>query len=205
MSKKTDSTKKQILASTLNLLSSPKLNKINMNDIAIDSGISRQTLYKYFPTRIDLFVYLLKSKDRDHTFLEKLMIDQNLSLKEKLKLFIDYWGHNSQATHRVFSEIRLLKGADPKVELILAERRVFFKQKCERMIQILDDAGSLKSNFTFNESVDILCNLLSEDTWAYFDKYCFWSIGKYIDKTYDIIVNLLIGTSAKSAWSIRGY
>ena len=55
-----------------------------MEDIAINTGISRQALYKYFPSRIDLLVYLLKSIDKDHTLLEKLMVDQSLSIKEKL-------------------------------------------------------------------------------------------------------------------------
>jgi len=205
MSTKTDSTRKKIITSTLNLLNSSKFEKVNMKDIAINSGISRQALYKHFSTRIDLFVYLLKSLDKDQTLLEKMMVDQNLHLKEKLKLFIDYWGHNNQATHKVFSELKLLKNADPKVELILEGRRIFFKQQCEQMIQILNGGGSLKSHFTFSESVDILCNLLSEDTWAYFKEYCRWSLRKYIEKIYDIIVNLLIGTSAKSTWSIRGY
>ena len=46
-----------------------------MEDIAINTGISRQALYKYFPSRIDLLGYLLKSIDKDRTLLEKLMIE----------------------------------------------------------------------------------------------------------------------------------
>ncbi len=205
MSTKSDETRKKIISSTLSLLNSSQLNKINMEDIAFNTGISRQALYKYFPSRIDLLGYLLKSIDKDRTLLEKLMIDQSLSIKEKLKSFIDYWGYNNEATYKVSSEIKLLRGSDQKVALILEERNLFFRQQCEQIIQILNDSGSLKSNFTYREARDIFCNLLSEDTWAYFNEQCLWSLPKYLEKIYVIIENLLIGASTKSTWSIRGY
>ena len=205
MSTKSHKTREKIISSTLSLLNSSQLSKINMEDIAINTGISRQALYKHFPSRIDLLVYLLKSIDKDHTLLEKLMVDQSLSIKEKLNSFIDYWGYNNEATYKVSSEIKLLRRTDQKVKLILEERNIFFKQQCEQIIHILNDGGSLKSNFTYREARDILCNLLSEDTWAYFNENCLWSLSKYLEKIHVIIENLLIGTGTKSAWSIRGY
>ena len=205
MSTKSHKTREKIISSTLSLLNSSQLSKINMEDIAINTGISRQALYKYFPSRIDLLVYLLKSIDKDHTLLEKLMGDQSLSIRDKLNSFIDYWGYNNEATYKVSSEIKLLRRTDQKVKLILEERNIFFRQQCEQIIQILNDGGSLKSNFTYREASDILCNLLSEDTWAYFNENCLWSLSKYLEKIHVIIENLLIGTGTKSAWSIRGY
>ena len=92
------------------------------------------------------------------------------TIKEKLNSFIDYWGYNNEATYKVSSEIKLLRRTDQKVKLILEERNIFFRQQCEQIIQILNDGGSLKSNFTYREASDILCNLLSEDTWAYFNE-----------------------------------
>ncbi len=132
MSTKSEETRKKIISSTLSLLNSSQLNKINMEDIAINTGISRQALYKYFPSRIDLLGYLLKSIDKDRTLLEKLMIDQSLSIKEKLKSFIDYWGYNNEATYKVYSEIKLLRGSDQKVALILEERNFFLGNNVSR-------------------------------------------------------------------------
>ncbi len=132
MSTKSEETRKKIISSTLSLLNSSQLNKINMEDIAINTGISRQALYKYFPSRIDLLGYLLKSIDKDRTLLEKLMIDQSLSIKEKLKSFIDYWGYNNEATYKVSSEIKLLRGSDQKVALILEERNFFLGNNVSR-------------------------------------------------------------------------
>ena len=132
MSTKSEETRKKIISSTLSLLNSSQLNKINMEDIAISTGISRQALYKYFPSRIDLLGYLLKSIDKDRTLLEKLMIDQSLSIKEKLKSFIDYWGYNNEATYKVSSEIKLLRGSDQKVALILEERNFFLGNNVSR-------------------------------------------------------------------------
>jgi hypothetical protein len=54
------------------------------------------------------------------------MVDQSLSIKEKLNSFIDYWGYNNEATYKVSSEIKLLRGTDQKVALILEERNHFF-------------------------------------------------------------------------------
>ena len=74
--------------------------KVTMEEIAADLGISKKTLYKYFPNKEHILKEILdKSKCEFELFVENLFNDTSLEFIEKLKTLVDHISKNSHRFH----------------------------------------------------------------------------------------------------------
>ena len=91
-----------------------------MEDIAARAGVSRATLYHYYPNKRDLYVAMFKrASDR---FLARVIPDPQLTLAEQLATALE--AHIQSFVDHPFEAITINRGAlsdDPAIQAIVAE------------------------------------------------------------------------------------
>jgi AcrR family transcriptional regulator len=72
--------------------------RVTMEEIAADLGMSKKTLYKFFPGKEHLLKEMISCKRCDfEEYILKLWGDNELSFLEKLKILMNYIGKNNSA------------------------------------------------------------------------------------------------------------
>lgn len=93
---------------------------VQIRDIAAVAGVSRATMYHYFPTKRDLYAALFKrASDR---FLARVSPDPQLPLAEQLASALE--AHIQSIVNHPFEAVTINRGAlsdDPAIQAIVAE------------------------------------------------------------------------------------
>jgi AcrR family transcriptional regulator len=91
-----------------------------MEDIAAHADVSRSLLYKYYPSKRDLYVAILKrGSDR---FLARVSSDPQLPLAQRLAIGLE--AHIQSVVDHPFEAVAINRGAlsyDPAIQAIIAE------------------------------------------------------------------------------------
>lgn len=91
-----------------------------VEDIAARAGVSRATLYHYYPSKRDLYVAILKRRSR--RLLARLAPDPQLPLIEQIAAGLE--AHIQSLVDHPFEAVALNRGAlsyDPEIQAIIAE------------------------------------------------------------------------------------
>ena len=91
-----------------------------MEDIAARAGVSRATLYHYFPSKRDLYVAIFKRAS--NRFLARVRPDPQLPLAEQLAAALE--AHIQSFVDHPFEAVTINRGAlsdDPAIQAIIAE------------------------------------------------------------------------------------
>jgi AcrR family transcriptional regulator len=92
-----------------------------MEDIAARAGVSRATLYHYYPSKRDLYVAIFKRAS--NRFLARASPDPQLPLAEQLAAGLD--AHIQSFVDHPFEAVAINRGAlsdDPAIQAIIAEQ-----------------------------------------------------------------------------------
>jgi len=89
--------KERILKKAEEMFSQFGFSRVTMEEIAADLGMSKKTLYKFFPGKEQLLKEMISVKKCDfEDYVLKLWSNNELSFLEKLKILMNYIGqHNS--------------------------------------------------------------------------------------------------------------
>jgi AcrR family transcriptional regulator len=93
---------------------------VSMEDIAVRAGVSRGTLYHYFPSKRDLYVGILKRAS--NRFLARMSPDPELPLAQQLATGLE--AHIQSLVDHPFEAVAINRGAlsyDPAIQAIISE------------------------------------------------------------------------------------
>ncbi len=124
------------------------LNKTTMEDIAIEAGKAKSTLYYYFESKEDIFETVVKEKFNDILDKAKIDIQKITSVKEKLKKYIGISLTEIKKFAIMYHIVREeVKSNKPLVEKI----RQYFEDKETQFLTELIALGVKQKEFNFSE------------------------------------------------------
>ena len=129
-----DARRAQLVALGLRMLSTRPLDKVAIDDIAAEAGISRGLLFHYFPTKRDFHVAVARAAAAD--LLARTDIGSDLPpiqrLRANVEAFVDYVTDNRDA---YVAFIRGSSGGDPQLLEVYEDTRRAFTDR------VLDGLG----------------------------------------------------------------
>ncbi|WP_231110507.1 TetR/AcrR family transcriptional regulator [Mycobacterium avium] len=112
--------REQLLDTGAALFAEKPYEDVFVEEIAAHAGVSRATLYHYFPSKRDLYVAILNRASR--RFLARVGLDRQLPLTEQLAAGLE--AHIQHLIDHRFEAIAINRGAlsdDPAIQAIIAE------------------------------------------------------------------------------------
>lgn len=112
--------REQLLDTAATMFAERPYEEVWVEDIATRAGVSRATMYHYFPTKRDLYLAILKrASDR---FLARAHPDPQLPLPEQLAAGLQ--AHIQSLVDHPFESVTINRGAlshDPEIQAIIAD------------------------------------------------------------------------------------
>jgi AcrR family transcriptional regulator len=128
----------QLVGLGLQMLATLPLDKVAVDDIATEAGISRGLLFHYFPTKRDFHVAVARAAARE--MLDRTETDPALDgvaqLRAGVAAFVDHVTANRDA---YMAFIRGSAGGDPELLAVYEETRAAFSQRVLAGLGAADD------------------------------------------------------------------
>jgi AcrR family transcriptional regulator len=128
----------QLVGLGLQMLATLPLDKVAVDDIAAEAGISRGLLFHYFPTKRDFHVAVARAAARE--MLDRTETDPALDgvaqLRAGVAAFVDHVTANRDA---YMAFIRGSAGGDPELLAVYEETRAAFSQRVLAGLGAADD------------------------------------------------------------------
>ena len=118
----------QLVALGLKMLSTRPLDKVAIDDIAAEAGISRGLLFHYFPTKRDYHVAVARAAAQDLLDRTDTLIGSTLGqrLRANVEAFVDHLTENRDA---YVAFIRGSAGGDPDLLAVYEDTRTAFTDR----------------------------------------------------------------------------
>ena len=135
--------KERILAKSEEMFTQFGYSKVKMEEIAAGLGISKKTLYKFFPSKESLVREMLDSRRCDvENHISELWSETDLDFVGKLKKLMDYIGKQTSKFNGP-----LLQDLQKNIPEIFAEIHKFRKEKSWKKVSDLIEEGIEKGIF----------------------------------------------------------
>lgn len=193
MSRENFETRARILNAAWKLLEAGQGSGVTMSDIARTAGISRQAVYLHFPSRAALLIATTRHLDEVKNVDARLAASRNAATGlERLDAFIEAWGNYIPEVYGVAKAILAMKESDEAARLAWVDRMEAVRDGCRKAVAALKRDGALSAENSVKEATDILCSLLSVQTWEQLRCECGWSQRHYVNKMKDLAKKLLV-------------
>ncbi len=135
-----------IINATLKLFEKKPFHEIGMRDIALEVDIAPASIYRYFPSRDELFVEtLIQDIKKVEQQFEKRMREGNPSTKELAVSFVDYL-LDHEATFQMMSHFMIKREINPDT---LEKYNIAQRYLLRMFDNVLAGAGATGSNIRF--------------------------------------------------------
>jgi AcrR family transcriptional regulator len=193
MSSDPTDTRSRILEAARQLLEAGQGSGVKMSDIAKAAGISRQAVYLHFPTRAELLIEATRYIDEKNDVEARLEPSRAAkSGVERLDAFIDVWGNYIPEIHACATALIAMQDTDEAAKLAWADRLAAIRDGFEAAVVALENDGVLSAHYTTVQATDLLCALISVESWEHLIRRCGWSQGEFIDQMKHAARTLLV-------------
>ncbi|MFP4053842.1 MAG: TetR/AcrR family transcriptional regulator [Phycisphaerae bacterium] len=133
-----------------------------MDSVAAEAGISKGSIYNYFPSKKDLFIQILhRLSNHDEQELQDLVVRSG-SVREKVEQMLDNWNRRLPAYEevgRLFLEFWAVAARDER-EGPIKQHLNHLRERWEKVIAGLIREGSREGSFLPNLDPDIAAALI---------------------------------------------
>jgi AcrR family transcriptional regulator len=196
MSRRTGDTRTKILAATVHMLEQHGGKGVRMDDIAKETGISRQAVYLHFASRTELLVAATRFLD------QKLDVDSRLAPSrsarsgiERLALYIDCWGNYIPDIYGVAKALMVAQDSDEAAAAAWKDRMRAMRDGCGAAIKALHRDGDLAAEWTVPTATDALWTMLQVPNWETLTIECRWSAKDYVRRMQTIATRTFVKES----------
>ncbi|WP_238367363.1 TetR/AcrR family transcriptional regulator [Mesobacterium pallidum] len=137
-----------------------------MSDIAKAVGISRQALYLHFPNRAELLVAVTRHIDEVNDIDARLAPSRAATGVARLDAYVAAWSDYIPEVQGVARALIALQDRDAEAARAWAGRLAAVRHGFEAAVQAVDDSGALRPGLAPAQAVDLLCALVSVETWT---------------------------------------
>jgi len=180
MSSETIDTRRRILQAAWDLLEDDRKNGVKMSDIAKAAGISRQAVYLHFPTRAELLIAVTLFIDDMNDVDARLQASRDAgSGEERLDAFIDAWANYIPEIHGCATALIAMQDTDNAAREAWAGRLAAIREGFEAAVSMLDREDRLTPDLTTDQATDLLCALISVESWDYLTRRRGWTQAQF--------------------------
>jgi len=137
--------KQLIIKAAMDMFEEKSFHEIGMRDIALKAGVSAASIYRYFPSRDDLFVEALI---QDINIIEKLLqerVKRGDSMETVTLAVVDYLVDN-EATFQMMVHFMIRGELNPQALKKFNGVQRYFLNMFDNVVKQIGDAGNLKFN-----------------------------------------------------------
>lgn len=137
--------KRLLIKAAMDLFEEKSFHEIGMRDIAIKAGVSAASIYRYFPSRDDLFV---ESLIQDINTIEKLLqqrVKKGDNMETITLAVVDYMVDN-EATFQMMVHFMIRGELNPQALKKFNGVQRYFLNMFDKVVKKTADAGNLKLN-----------------------------------------------------------
>lgn len=181
MSSEMMDTKTRILKATWQLMEQRHGLGVKMSDIAKEAGISRQAVYLHYASRTELMIATVHYVDEVKGLNDRLkQLETATTGKALLERSVEVWGNYIPEIYGLAKALLIARETDEAAAAAWNDCMFCLKETCKKIIEALDKEGSLASEWSIDEAVDMLWTLLSIQNWEQLKIEDNWSTNQYI-------------------------
>ena len=189
-------TRTRILNTTWQLLEEDPKQSPHMRDIAKAVGISRQALYLHFSSRTELMIATMRYVDEAKGLNEQLGSLQTAATGvELLEKSVVIWGNYIPEIYGIAKTMMSTRNTDEAAAAAWDDSMKCLQDACQEIITVLADEKNLVPEWSQTEALEMLCALLSINTWEELTVERGWSTAKYIDSMQKLLKRSFIRNS----------
>lgn len=167
--------------------------EVRMQDIARAAGISRQAVYLHYKSRAELLVATTHYVDEIRHVDERILRwEQAATGVERLDEWVEFWGHYIPEIYQVGKALMAVRETDEAADVAWKDRMTAVRAKCQETIDALDRDGTLASEWTCQQAVDLLWSLLSVRSWEQLTTECGWTSNEYVRSMKQLLRRTLV-------------
>ncbi len=137
--------KQLIIKAALELFEEKSFHEIGMRDIALKAGVSAASIYRYFPSRDDLFVEaLIQDMNRIEKRLQR-RLEMGGNIEELAIAVVDYLIDN-EATFQMMCHFMIRGELNPQALKKFNSVQRYFLNMFERVVMLTEGSENLKLN-----------------------------------------------------------
>lgn len=127
--------KSLIMEAAMKLFEEKLFHEIGMRDIAKEAGVSAATIYRYFPSRDDLFVEaLIQDMNNIEKLLEKRLEEGKNAIEELAIAAVDYLIDN-EATFQMMCHFMIRGGINPRAMSKFNAVQIYFMNMFDEIVK----------------------------------------------------------------------
>lgn len=173
-------TRKKILEATWKLMEDGSGHAVRMSDIARAAGISRQALYLHFDARADLLIATTRYMDEVMGVEGRLAPSRDAaSGPDRLRAFVAFAGGHWPNVQGVARALLAMRDTDPEAAQAWQDRMDAMREGCQAAIDMLAAEHRLADGWTAETATDLLCMMLSFESWDQLTRHYGWSSDDY--------------------------
>lgn len=124
-----------IMEAAMKLFEEKLFHEIGMRDIAKEAGVSAATIYRYFPSRDDLFVEaLIQDMNNIEQLLEERLAEGKNTIEDLAVAAVDYLIDN-EATFQMMCHFMIRGGINPRAMNKFNAVQVYFMNMFDEMVK----------------------------------------------------------------------
>lgn len=135
-----------ILLAAIRVFSQKGYHNTKMEEIAIDAGIGKGTIYEYFPGKVQLLQQIMEKSFRlyEHTMASDMSND--IHIKERIKLLVEahfkFCQENKELTRILFWDTEIM---DWEFKDWLCQKRAEKEKRLQDLMQVCIDRGEIRA------------------------------------------------------------
>ncbi len=134
-----------IMEAAMSLFESKLFHEIGMRDIAKKAGVSAATIYRYFPSRDDLFVEaLIQDMNNIEKLLEEALARGRASIEDLAVAVVDYMIDN-EATFQMMCHFMIRGGINTRVMNKFNAVQIYFLNMFDEIVKKAGGADNARS------------------------------------------------------------
>jgi AcrR family transcriptional regulator len=164
-----------------------------MGEVAKHAGVSRQALYLHFADRTSLFVEVSRLADSTaRTPARQRRIDEAPSARAAFREAISLQAFLKPRIKGVATALDVLRRSDPAAQAAWKEREHARLQRCEQVVQRLQDEGELASGWDVSTAARCFWAVTSQRVWDDLVIDQRWSTAHYRNNITALLENALL-------------
>jgi len=135
-----------ILAAAIRVFSRKGYHNTKMEEIAIDAGIGKGTIYEYFSGKVQLLQQIMEKSFRLYEDTMASDISNNIHIKERIKLLVEahfkFCHENKELTRILFWDTEIM---DWEFRDWLCQKRAENEKRIQDLLQVCIDRGEIRA------------------------------------------------------------
>lgn len=166
---------------------------VRMRDVADAAGVSRQSVYDHFGSRMKLLVATTHYVDEVRGLAERRRrFEAAEGGVELLEAYVEFWGNYIPEVYGMARALLADRETDEAAAVAWEDRMGAVRASCRETVEALQRDGMLAPAWSLDEAVDLMWTMLSVRTWESLTLECGWPQDRYVGRMKELLKHALV-------------